>query len=219
MFRWIYGGWLVALVIGIAYLSLFNLRCKSHVEEIAQEFLDVFIPGHFILLFLLTPVMTAGVITDEKSRGTLQHLLTTDLASFYIIVGKLLGRLAQLNFLLLTGLPLFCFFGAIKGAELPMFMAICLVTLVWVFFLGAAGLLASVWTTQTRDAILGLQVILAAIMLGDYFTLGALGYLNPLHVVSCGWWAHVGSGEFYELWQRLFWFILVWTTQALPVWL
>ena len=60
-----------------------------------------------VLLFLLTPAFVAWAITDEKSRGTLQYLLTSSLTTWEIVVGKLLGRLVHLGLLALAALPLF----------------------------------------------------------------------------------------------------------------
>src|SRR5436190_18217309 len=45
------------------------------------------------LVLLMAPAYTAGAICLDKVRGTLLHLLTTDLSNREIILGKLAARL------------------------------------------------------------------------------------------------------------------------------
>src|SRR5207253_8953302 len=56
----------------------------------------------------LTPAYVAGAIAEEKERGTLELLCTTQLRSHEIVLGKLFARLVHLTGLLLTGLPILC---------------------------------------------------------------------------------------------------------------
>ena len=62
--------------------------------------------------------MTAGALGHEKERGTLQALFGTELQSFEIVLGKLLGRLAILGQLGLIGLPLYLLMGGFAGLGL-----------------------------------------------------------------------------------------------------
>src|SRR5262249_13105610 len=163
VFRWIYAGWLVLQVFGYAlYYAMSSMMLPASayaVPTIAGWFVETFVVQQLILLLLATPVLTAGAVTDEKTRGTLQYLLTTDLPSWHIVVGKLLGRVTQVGLLVLTGLPLVCFLGVFCGVEPLSLLALLLVSVMPIFALGCASLLASVWSRQTRDAVLGLYVV------------------------------------------------------------
>src|SRR4051812_22375950 len=106
VFRWVYAGLLV-FELGIFLLSYWfgtlmrfgsGSRPLPAVTEYAifcHSFVEFCIWQHFILLLLVTPTVTAGAVTDEKSRGTLQYLLTADLRPGEIILGKLIGRSYQ----------------------------------------------------------------------------------------------------------------------------
>src|SRR5262249_43922461 len=116
--------------------------------------LRVFIAQQFLLLILATPAFVAGAITDEKSRGTLQHLLTTDLTSWEIIVGKYLGRIIQVGLLVLVGCPLICFIGGFGKVSVSSFLCMLLVACTLMFLLGSLSIWASVRCRQTREAVL-----------------------------------------------------------------
>ncbi len=220
IFRWIYAGWLLLELFGAAFgLSLYILIQRSsfldkpvpHLTTLVVEwFVPMFVWQHFIVMLLAAPVITAGAITDEKTSGTLQYLFTTDLDSFNIVVGKMLGRMAQVGILFLTGLPLFCFLGGLYGIEPLGLLAMAAVTFVWMFFLGSASLLASVWSKQTRDAVLGVFIAFAVLWLIDWLTFGLLDHVNPLEVLRSAWWAHTSPAELKDFGLRFLWLLLVW---------
>src|SRR5438045_1648612 len=54
---------------------------------------------------LVAPGATAGAVCLDKARGTLLHLLVTDLSSAEIVLGKLAARLLPLIALLLASAP------------------------------------------------------------------------------------------------------------------
>lgn len=200
VFRWIYAGWLV-LQVGWFLLQYgmtgLVMGSKSYATAVVSAwFAETFVVQQLVLMLLATPVLTAGAITDEKTRGTLQYLLTTDLASWHIVLGKLLGRVAQVALIALAGLPLFCFLGAFAGVEPWTLVGVFLVTVMPLFALGAVSLLASVWSRQTRDAVLGLYAVgTVVVLLGWWLAGGVLVYFDPLYVLEPAW----GQGTLPDL--------------------
>lgn len=128
----------------------------------ADAYLATLVTQQFLLLFLLAPAFVAGALTDEKSRGTLQYLLTSSLATWEIVLGKLLGRLAHLAILALAALPILCFMSPFGGFDFLSFVGLAAALLVPLVAVGAASMLASVWSRQTRDAVIALYVVGAA---------------------------------------------------------
>ncbi|HEV3263084.1 MAG TPA: ABC transporter permease subunit [Gemmataceae bacterium] len=177
VFRWVYAGWLVVQLCFLYFLyRLSAMRAMAMSMRLgrpdpnvssafAASFVELFVVQQLVLLLLATPAFAAGAITDEKSRGTLQYLLTADLSAWEIVIGKLLGRMAQVGVLVLAGLPLLCFIGVFGGLDPLAVAVIAVVTVMALFALAAASILASVWSRQTRDAVLGLYAV------------GGLGYL------------------------------------------
>ena len=99
VFRWVYAGLLVlelfVFVLGFGFNLLITSGMRRHapITEFAnfsRSYVEFMTGQHFILLMLVTPTVTAGAITDEKSRGTLQYLLTADLQPGEIVLGKMM---------------------------------------------------------------------------------------------------------------------------------
>jgi ABC-type transport system involved in multi-copper enzyme maturation permease subunit len=156
-------------------------------------FADMFVKQQFVLLAIATPALVAGAITDEKRRGTLQYLLLADLGMRELLLGKLFGRSAQVGMLVLAGLPLYALmagFGGVAPLTVLVFLGLLAVT---VLATAAAGLLASVWCRQTRDAVLALYGIGLAGGLLVWQLGGPLDAFNPLWVMDSA--ATIGAEE------------------------
>lgn len=172
VFRWIYAGWLLLAFCFsyFTYLLTVSFAARRGIptnltSQQAESFVTFLLHQHFILVFLLAPAFMAGAVTDEKTRGTLQYMLTADLTGWEIVLGKLLGRMYQVVVLLLPGLPLICALGVFAGLYPAALLIVLAGTAAPLFAVGAACMLASVWSRQTRDAVLGL------------YATGALGFV------------------------------------------
>jgi len=238
LFRCIYAAWLIALVFYgyfrflieeqqrlsnqiVAGTSTFVARASPPVI-VGQWFAEAFVSQQLILLMLATPAFVAGSITDEKRRGTLQYLLTADLEARHILLGKLLGRVAQVALVALAGLPLFALLAGFGGVQPIALLAVAAALLVPLFALASATLLASVWCRQTRDAVLALYLLCTLGGVAVWRCGGPLHYLNPLYVVEPAWGAWP-SLDLAELGRRLLAASVCWGTLggvalALAIW-
>ena len=92
--RWVYAGWLVVelLVLFFNYLPSPTATgpapapTAGETAAFARGFVELVLFQQFALVFLATPAFAAGAVTDEKTRGTLQQLLTADLRAYDIVV-------------------------------------------------------------------------------------------------------------------------------------
>jgi ABC-type transport system involved in multi-copper enzyme maturation permease subunit len=236
-FRYIYVGWLVLQFSSLYLLYLMNYAQQEYkrnlTSQFATGFVEMFVVQQLIITLLVTPAFCAGAITDEKTRGTLQYLLTAHVTAGEIIIGKLLARMAQVGLLILAGLPVLCFVGVFGGLHPGMMLAVFAVTAVPVFALGAASLLASVWCRETRDAVLSLYAVGLLLLLlawiahrlaasltatlsvgsspGLFLSLligvnDLTALFNPLYVLEPGW----ESGNMVQVMRRLFGSMMAW---------
>jgi ABC-type transport system involved in multi-copper enzyme maturation permease subunit len=190
IFRWVYAGWLLMQLLYFAvtdwflYVGFATPPSQAYTPYVSRHFVEIYLAQHFILLMLVTPAFVAGAVSDEKTKGTLQYLLTTDLAPIHIIVGKLLGRIFMVCVLALAGLPLFALLGAFGGVEPPLLIGLLIVTVFVATGVASATFLAAVWTKQTRDAVLGLYGVgLVAALLG-WWVGGPFNYFNPVYLLD-----------------------------------
>jgi ABC-type transport system involved in multi-copper enzyme maturation permease subunit len=193
---WVYAAWLL-FVTGVLFLmevahSLPRLGLglvglpPDHFAEFCVMLVELLVGQQFLLVLLATPAFAAGSVSDEKTRGTLQEWLTTDLTAWEILRGKLGGQLAILGTLSLALLPLLAFFGAFAGMDLlTLAMVVCTVAL-QVLALTAASLLASVWCRRTTTAVLSVYLAGAA----AYALLSLIGWeewFGPLYLLEPVW--------------------------------
>jgi ABC-type transport system involved in multi-copper enzyme maturation permease subunit len=190
--RRIYTAWLVLQFLGF---YLFYVADANLLGKFVQAQIDPSAAGRFgdnlaqllvwqalILLVLLTPAFTAGAITDEKSRGTLLLVFASGLTAGEIVAGKLLGRLAQVALLSLGVLPLLCFLVRWSQVGLAALATLAAISVVIMFALGSFSLLASVWSRQTREAVVA---VFFSLLIGYLLWLG-MGppFLNPQSVLD-----------------------------------
>jgi ABC-type transport system involved in multi-copper enzyme maturation permease subunit len=177
-FRLAYGGWVgVEFVI---FAALYGMRLLENITnpagaagsatalgELTGYFLALLMLQQGLLAVLAIPAFAAGTITEEKTRGTLQQLLTTGLTPAEIVAGKLLGPIVRVVDLSLPGWLLLCFVAAFAGLDPLQFLALAGGVLAPLPALGAAGLLASVWCRRTTNAavlVYGVAGLVAAVL-------------------------------------------------------
>jgi ABC-type transport system involved in multi-copper enzyme maturation permease subunit len=169
--RWCYAGWLLLelfmTLMAALPVGMYRRRPLTVLDlaSVSYQYCDLLLVQHFLVLLLAVPTLTAGAVTDEKARGTLQYLLTADLRPWELLLGKLLARSWLVLSLTLPVLPMLAFFGTLGGLDLGRLLALLLATLALVFGLASASLLASALCRHTRDAVLALYALGAAIYL------------------------------------------------------
>ena len=73
------------------------------------------------LMLLAAPAMTAGCISGERERQTLDLLLMTKMSSLSIVIGKLMSSIATLVLIMVATLPVFAiafYFGGVTITSL-----------------------------------------------------------------------------------------------------
>ncbi len=69
------------------------------------------------LILLVAPATTAGAVCLDKARGTLDHLLVTDLSNAEIVLGKLGVRLIPVLGLVACTVPVLALSGLLGGID------------------------------------------------------------------------------------------------------
>ena len=74
--------------------------------RLGQQFYDGIAGVQVTLILILAPAATAGAVCLDRARGSLTHMLVTDLSDREIVLGKLAARLAPVVALVAATLPL-----------------------------------------------------------------------------------------------------------------
>lgn len=150
----------------------------------------------FILILLVTPAQTAGSISSEREKQTLDLLLCTQLSSFGIIIGKLLSSMSHMLLLIVSSLPLFSIiflFGGVTPGDMIMLFSFYIITAIAVGSIGIffstifkRTVTATVVTYLTMFALGLISIILSAYLMNIYYLHGGSAsyvpfplYINP----------------------------------------
>ncbi len=101
------------------------------------------------LVMFITPGLTAGAISTEREKQTLNILLTTTQSSTQIILGKLASSVAFLILMLVAGLPLYSLVFLFGGVSPSQFIIIFLFYFLTLIAIGSIGIMFSTITKKT----------------------------------------------------------------------
>jgi ABC-type transport system involved in multi-copper enzyme maturation permease subunit len=138
-----------------------SLRARD-VADFTASFFFIFMAVQFLTVFWLTPAYTAGAITVEKERQTLDALLATDLRSHEIVLSTYVSRLANLLMLLLVGLPILALLQFMGGVDPNLVLAGFAASGLTMISLAGLGTMNSLFARRPRDAVL--RTYLAAVI-------------------------------------------------------
>ena len=89
----------------------------SYYTELARSVFIGVVGTQLALVLLAAPAATAGAICLDRARGTLTHMLLTDLSDAEIVLGKLAARLLPVFSLLVCTLPLMALVTLLGGVD------------------------------------------------------------------------------------------------------
>src|SRR5262249_29375612 len=105
------------------------------------------------LLLFFAALSAASAVSQEKDRRTFILLLLTDLRSYEIVLGKLLGSLLQIGLLLIGMLPVLALLTLLGGVDLVQVAQAGLVLAATALAAGAVGNLIALWQEKTFQAL------------------------------------------------------------------
>jgi ABC-type transport system involved in multi-copper enzyme maturation permease subunit len=133
--------------------------------QVGDSFFYAIVGTQLVLVLLAAPAYTAGAICLDKARGTLAHMLVTDLSAAEIVLGKLGSRLLPILGLVLAGLPILALATLLGGIDTGALFGGFLVTL-GVAVVGCALALAlSVWGNKPHEVLIGTYAVAAVALL------------------------------------------------------
>jgi len=131
-----------------------------------DEIYDSLIWIQFGVIYLLLPLQSAGLLTEEKERDTLQLLLITRLGPWKILIEKLLSRLVPMSTLLLVCLPLQAFAYGLGGVPPGRLVLSTSLLGLAMLQMGSLGLMASSFHRTTGRATASVLGLVCATLFG-----------------------------------------------------
>ena len=138
----------------------------KELASLGQSFYLAIATVQLALVLLIAPAATAGSICLDRARGTLTHMLVTDLASSEIVLGKLAARLLPVFALVASTMPVLALAGLLGGVVIEAIVTLTVLT-VCLAILGCSLALAfSVRATRTHEVLMAVYGIEAVWVLG-----------------------------------------------------
>ena len=154
----------------LVYLLVVEGTAASGNATIGQTLGQALFYSTFMLLLLLvvflSPAFTAGSISGERERKTLDLLITTLLPTRSLVLGKLFSALAYILLLILVALPIQSLAMMFGGVVFPEMVIGTLILLVTALAAGSVGIFIS---SLMRSSIASTVLTFAVILL---FTIG-----------------------------------------------
>ena len=140
-------------------------RTIQEQAEIGRGFSIAIIATQLTLMILIAPATTAATLCLDKARGTLAHVLTTDLEDFEIILGKLGAKLLPALGLVFSALGLMAICTLMGGID-PTWLAGSMLVTLGVTVLGASlALCLSVWAGKTHEVVMASYLLIFAYLI------------------------------------------------------
>jgi ABC-type transport system involved in multi-copper enzyme maturation permease subunit len=138
-------GW--AVFSALSSTPIGNSGQPSNTGSLLFTYLIIF---QVVLLAFITPALTAGAISGERERQTIDLLFVTPIPPFAIIWGKLLASMSFIVLLLILSVPIFSLVFLFGGIELDQMLYSFLVVGVTALCLGLIGI---AWSTLFRRTL------------------------------------------------------------------
>lgn len=89
------------------YSTLAQVRLTAEIQYTSFLNLYVFLAVlEFIMVIFIMPALTAGSISGERERRTLELMLTTKMTPADIVLGKLMASLSTMGLLVISSFPI-----------------------------------------------------------------------------------------------------------------
>ncbi|GIP39640.1 hypothetical protein J31TS4_29200 [Paenibacillus sp. J31TS4] len=142
------------LAFGFLYVTMNDYGMQAFNPERSQMLFYFITGSQMVLICFMTPGLTAGVISGEREKQTLNILLTTRQSSASIILSKLAASLSFMVLIVIATLPLYSMvflFGGVSPSEL---ISVFLFFLFVMVMLGAVGVFFSTMFKKTMVAVI-----------------------------------------------------------------
>lgn len=184
------------LVLGGASLGFMGILSQAggigNIGSEESRYLFIFMSlGQIGLISFMTPGLTAGTISGERERQTLNILLTTQQSSTTIILSKLISSLSYLLVAIFSSLPLYSLVFLYGGVSPVSVLASFGVQILTMLTIGSIGVMFSTLIRRTMISVIATY----ATMLG--FVIGAALIVLLFGSILLGYNPNAGSGVFW----------------------
>jgi len=120
--------------------------------QVGRTIFSTLIFTELALVIFMAPALTAGAVSGERERQTLDLLLCTPVSATSIILGKLASSLMFILLILFVSIPLFSVVFLFGGVAPGLVVSVFVILVVTAIVIGAIGLFASTIIKRSTGA-------------------------------------------------------------------
>jgi hypothetical protein len=121
-----------------------------------------------VLILFVVPALTAGVVSSERERQTMELLVTTPISTLGMLFAKLLGSLAYVLLLIIASVPLMSIVFAFGGVGPEDVVRAYIVVLAVAFGMGSIGMFISALLGRTQIATVVSYLVVFGLVVGTF---------------------------------------------------
>lgn len=144
----------ILIVTAVAAIAIWQLMYNSYNASFnPSDMVTVYIGLtilQLVLVLLMTPAFTAGSISGERERQTLDLLLVTKMSPMSIVIGKFLSGLALIVLMVIATMPIFALIMYFGGTSIQYILS---VTGYMILICGVFGAVAIFFSTVFKKTV------------------------------------------------------------------
>lgn len=144
------------VAMGFIYVTMYlnNGNTQRFNSSVGRTMFYVLSFAQLILIAFMAPALTAGVISTEREKQTLNMLLTTQQSSATIVLSKLFSSLSFMFLIMLATMPIYSIVFLYGGISLSQLLSIFLFYVFVMLLLGSLGVMFSTIFKKTMISII-----------------------------------------------------------------
>lgn len=201
----VFNGILALVALLNMYSTLAQVRLTAEIQY--SSFLDLYVfvaVLEFVMLIFIMPALTAGSISGERERQTLDLMLTTRMTPAQIVLGKMMASLGTMSLMIISSFPILAMVFVYGGVTVHDIAKLLLCYVASALFIGSLGICCSaVFKKSTLSTVVS-YALMGVVVIGTYGLNMFAVYMNQMHadgyLASVGQTAGAGSsGSFLYL--------------------
>jgi ABC-type transport system involved in multi-copper enzyme maturation permease subunit len=161
--------WMMALILEREYAAALGGSAAFASAQIGRGVFGALLILETVLVVALAPAFTAGAISLEREKQTLDMLAATPISSLALVLGKLISALTYVFILIVASIPLTAIVFVFGGVSPDDVVRGYLVLIATALGMGSIGLFFSALIRRTQAATIATYFAVLAVTAGTFF--------------------------------------------------
>jgi len=189
----VFNGILALVALLNMYSTLVQVRLTAEIQYTSFLNLYLFVAVlEFVMVIFIMPALTAGSISGERERRTLELMLATKMTPAQVVLGKLMSSCSTMALMIVSSFPVIAMVFVYGGVTVQSIVMLLLCYSASALFVGSVGILCSALLNRSTISTVATYVATAFVVGGTYGVNWLAQYMQIVH--SGAYLASTGQG-------------------------